>query len=73
MTTEAELEKLLPLLGDEALVLRHRQADGAEGDVDVAVAGLDRSFGLRLSDGWRLCQFLHQDVRSWFYVLERHG
>lgn len=43
------------------------------GDVDCAVVNLDRFWPLRLQRGWRLCQRLHYDVRSWYCVLERDG
>lgn len=70
---DAALEGLLPLLGEDARVLDLPRIAGQDGDVDIAVSRLDPLFGLRLSDGWRLCQCLRHDVRCWYWVLERSG
>jgi hypothetical protein len=66
---------LLRLLGDHALMLHSPDADsGLSGtDYDCAVFDLDRSWPLRLTGGWSLCQCVHYDLLAWYWVLQREG
>jgi hypothetical protein len=76
--SRSQISSLAPLLGQEVLVLHapasaETEQDLSGLDVDCAVAGLDRRWPLRLSDGWRLCQALHYDLKGWYWVIERSG
>jgi hypothetical protein len=66
---------LAELAGDRVVVLHGRQADdlGAGRDVDCLVDGLDPRWPLRLTGGWRLCQWHQYDLCAWYWVLERNG
>jgi hypothetical protein len=67
---------LLPLVGERVKVLHGPYGEAQEsvpgGDIDCAVEGLDRTWPLRLTAGWRLCQWLHYDFKAWYWVLERN-
>ncbi len=66
---------LLRLLGEHSLMLHAPDAgsDLSGTDYDCAVFHLDRSWPLRLSGGWLLCQCVHYDLLAWYWVLERDG
>jgi hypothetical protein len=68
------VDSLLPLLGDDVIVLHGRRSaispEGG-GDVDTAVSRLDPLWPLRLSAQWRLCGSIHYDVTGWCWILER--
>ncbi len=63
------------ILADRLKILQDSRLErpSRTGDVDCAVVGIDRFWPLRLRSGWRLCQRLQYDVRSWYCVLEREG
>jgi hypothetical protein len=67
---------LVRLLGRRVTIL-HWPAPSGERlsgqDIDCAVAGLDPWWPLRLTDGWRVCQFSRYDLRGWAWALERNG
>jgi hypothetical protein len=66
---------LAGLVGDHVVVLHGRRGDELEPgrDVDCLVEGLDPRWALRLTGGWRLCQWHRYDLRAWYWVLERDG
>ena len=72
------LYRLLALIGQRLWVLNAPGLEESEavhrsGDVDCAVEGLDRSWPIRLPDGWRLCQRLQYNVAGCYWVLEKDG
>jgi hypothetical protein len=66
---------LAELAGDRVVVLHGRHAGELQAgrDVDCLVEGLDPRWPLRLTGGWRLCQWHRYDLRAWYWVLERDG
>ena len=66
---------LAALAGDRVVVLhgRHASEFQAGRDVDCLVEGFDPRWPLRLTGGWRLCQWHRYDLRAWYWVLERDG
>jgi hypothetical protein len=66
---------LAELAGDRVVVLhgRHENEVRPGRDVDCLVEGLDPRWPLRLTGGWRLCQWHRYDFRAWYWVLERYG
>jgi hypothetical protein len=68
MTTTEIHPDLLSLLGREVFVVH---AGG--GDVDCVVRDLDRRWPLRADREWRLCQALHYEPGSYFWILDRAG
>jgi hypothetical protein len=66
---------LAGLAGDRVVVLHGRRGDELQPgrDVDCLVEGLDTRWPLRLTGGWRLCQWHRYDLRAWYWVLERDG
>ena len=69
----ADVEALLPLLGENPRAFALPETVPADGDVDCAVERPDPLWPLRLGDGWRLCQSLAQDAHNRRWVLERDG
>ncbi|MBI4261130.1 MAG: phosphotransferase [Actinobacteria bacterium] len=68
-----EVSEIAPLIARRVQVL-HPVADGeGGGDVDLVAEGIDPLWPLRLARGWRVCQSLHHDIGSWYWVLERSG
>ena len=66
---------LARLTGEHVLVMHGRRGDElpAGRDVDCLVEGLDPRWPLRLTGGWKLCQWHQYDLGSWYWVLERDG
>jgi hypothetical protein len=70
-----DIASLLGLMAERAAILHglDSEGDGAGGDIDCAVAGMEGLWPLRLDGSWSLCQCLHYDLRGWYWVLERRG
>ena len=69
---------LVPLMGERVVVLHMPTLGDAQmglggDDVDCAVQGLDRTWPLRLPDGWKLCNWIHYDFKGWYWVVEKEG
>jgi thymidylate kinase len=64
---------VLSLIGTRVLVLNDGVERASNGDIDVAVDGLDPLWPLRLPADWLLCQVLHYDARGWYWVLDYDG
>lgn len=74
--TETSALSLAAMTGDRVAVLHGPGADepGPSGrDIDCFVDDLDPRWPLRISDGWRLCQWHQYDLRAWYWVLEQSG
>jgi hypothetical protein len=74
--TDQDTDRSLAMLtGEHVLVMHGRLGDElpAGRDVDCLVEGLDPRWPLRLTGGWKLCQWHQYDLGSWYWVLERDG
>jgi hypothetical protein len=78
MIPTAELERIVSVMAIRGMVIH--APEPAEGkpatsgsDTDCLIDGLDFSWPLRLTGGWRICQCIHYDFRGWYWVLERAG
>jgi hypothetical protein len=75
LTDEDPDISLAALAGDRVFLLHGRREDELRPgrDVDCLVEGLDPRWPLRLTGGWRLCQWQQYDLRAWYWVVERDG
>ena len=74
--TKSPSRDLAAMSGERVIVLHGPGLPelGSTGrDLDCIIDGLDPRWPLRLSDGWRLCQWHQYDLRAWYWVLEREG
>lgn len=75
-THEGDVERILPLLGDEVRLLHPRRGVGDSiggGDFDCAVSNPDDFWPLRLPPDWRLLYRVQYDVSGCAWVLEHLG
>lgn len=72
------LAEVASLIGERVQLLHAPAMEEADAglsgrDVDCAVTGLDLNWPLRLTGGWRLCQYLQYDLGGWFWGIEKDG